>query len=226
MGKKARFPLMLALAALLAAGCSALPGLRVLTGQDAGDAAETGRVVELTGLVMADKSGSVDPSLVAAADRIEAAASGAVDIIEIRQNATDDVFDIFMLYRGSGSSAQEQNDALRRALELTWQGTMQASQGSDLVRVNMIQPSLVPTLDKGMSFAGRIAATFEISRENLIVYLAKRPTTLQSFVNLILDGTIVYAEPEQTTFYEGQPNHSVFMLADIEAQVRARQTGQ
>lgn len=225
MKRAAHFPVFFLVLALLGAGCSALPGLRVLTGQDAPNAVAE-RVVETTGLVMADKSGNTDPSILAAADRIEAAAGGSVDIIEIRQDLTNDVFNIYMLYRGLDQSAsqQDQYDALRRALELTWQGTLQASQGSDMIRVNLLQPSLVPTLDKGLSFVARISATIEISRENALAYLARRPTTLQDFVNMIADGEMTFDQPQdsQSAFYSSEPNHPMFMLASVEAQVRAQ----
>ncbi|MBZ0287307.1 MAG: hypothetical protein K8I30_06815, partial [Anaerolineae bacterium] len=74
-----RLQFFLAIALLMVSGCSALPGLRVLTGQDSPEALAD-QVTELTEMVMADKSGTTDPSLLAAADRIEQA-SGAVDII-------------------------------------------------------------------------------------------------------------------------------------------------
>ena len=79
-----RLQFLLAIGLLVASGCSALPGLRVLSGQDSTDALAD-QVVELSDMVMADKSGTTDPSLLAAADRIEQA-SGNVDIIEIRQD--------------------------------------------------------------------------------------------------------------------------------------------
>ncbi|NWG17111.1 MAG: hypothetical protein HXY41_10785 [Chloroflexi bacterium] len=212
--------------ALLGAGCSSLPGLRVLSGQTAPEAAAE-RVVEITGLVMADKTGQTDPSIISAADRIEAAAGGSIDIIEIRQDTQADVFNVYMLYRGleTEATAQEQNDALRRALELTWQGILQASQGSDIIRVNMLQPSIIPTLDKGLSFAARISATFDISRASVLVYLNKRPTTLQDFVSLIADGDMIFQSPQdgEAAFYDSQPNHPMFMLASIEAQLREQQ---
>jgi hypothetical protein len=226
MKRAAHFPVLFLVLALLGAGCSALPGLRVLTGQDAPDAISE-RVVETTGLVMADKSGNTDPSILAAADRIEAAAGGNVDIIEIRQDLTNDVFNVYMLYRGLDQNAtqQDQYDALRRALELTWQGSLQASQGSDMIRVNLLQPNLIPTLDKGLSFVARISATIEISRENVLAYLARRPTTLQDFVNMIADGEMTFDQPQQddqSAFYSSEPNHPMFMLASVEAQVRAQ----
>ncbi|MBI5671518.1 MAG: hypothetical protein HZC41_26295 [Chloroflexi bacterium] len=229
MKHAARSPLLFVLLALLGAGCSALPGLRVLTGQDAPDAVAD-RVVETTGLVMADKSGNTDPSIIAAADRIEAAANGQIDIIEIREDPANDVFNIYMLFNpdlGQNATAQEQNDALRRALELAWQGTLSASQGADIIRVNMLQPGVVPTLDKGLAFYAQIAATFEISREKALSYLAKRPTTLQDFANLIVDGEITYQTPAsgERAFYESQPNHPMFMLASLEAQARAQSSG-
>jgi len=223
-----RIHVFLALGLLLAAGCSALPGLRVLTGQDSPEAAAD-QVIELTDMVMADKSGTTDPSLLSAADRIEAAA-GSVDIIEIRQDLAEDMFTVYMLFQPAGENMTQQDyvDALRRAIELTWQGTMQASQGSDMIRVVILDPMLVPTLDKGLSFAGSVYINSEISRPNVVAYLSHRPNSVNDFVDLIAQGTLTIEQPDQAQaeFYTGQPNHPVFMLAQLEAQVRAQQEQQ
>ena len=86
---------LLTLTLVLVAGCSALPGLGVLTGQE--DENEALRALEVVDLVMADKTGATDPSLIAAADRIEAATVG-VDIIEIRKNLSEDALVVNMLF--------------------------------------------------------------------------------------------------------------------------------
>lgn len=220
-----RFLLLLAIALLMASGCSALPGLRVLSGQDSPDALAD-QVAELTDMVMADKSGTTDPSLLAAADRIEQA-SGAVDIIEIRQDTTDDMFTVYMLLQppGQNTTQQEYVDSLRRAIELTWQGTMQASQGSDVLKVVLLDLLPVPTLDKGLSFAGTVMLNSEIARSDAVAYLAHRPNSINDFINLIAQGKMTVDQPDQASaeLYTGQPNHPVFMLAQIEAQLRAQQ---
>lgn len=216
MVRAVRFPLSLIGLVWLAAGCSVFPGLRVLTGEAAPET-QAERVVQITGLIMADKSGTTDPALIAAADRIEAATGGSVDIIEIRHDPGTDIFNVYMLFQGPGQNAtpQERNDALRRAVELTWQGTLPVSQGSDLIQINILVPASVPTLDHGPSFVGQMAARFEIAREDALTYLAQRPTSLQSFVGLITDGRLQYNNPSEVgpEFYSGQPNHPLFMLA-------------
>ena len=229
MKRAAHFPVWLIVFALLGAGCSALPGLRVLTGEDSANAVAD-RVVETTGLVMADKSGNTDPAILMVADRIEAAANSQIDIIEIRQDLTADVFNVYMIFIpniAQNATSQESNDALRRALELTWQGILSSSLGSDDIRINLLRPGTVPTLDKGLAFFAEIFATFEISRENAIGYLALRPTSLQDFGNLIAEGKLSYTTPEsaQAAFYSSEPNHPMFMLASFEAQMRAQSTG-
>jgi hypothetical protein len=220
-----RLQFFLAIALLMASGCSALPGLRVLTGQDSPEALAE-QVTELTEMVMADKSGATDPSLLAAADRIEQA-SGAVDIIEIRQDSRDDLFTVYMLLQppAQNTTQQEYVDMLRRAIELTWQGTMQASEGSDVIQVIVLDPLLVPTLDKGLSFLGSVNISSEIARSDAIAYLAHRPNSINDFIDLIAQGTMTVNQPEQAgaEFYTGQPNHPVFMLAQMEAEARAQQ---
>ena len=89
------------LSGILVAGCSKLPGLRVLTGQDAQNASSSGQTVQSLNLVMADKSGGADSSLTAAADRIEAA-DDMVDIIEIRKDATNRVAGREITFPGGG----------------------------------------------------------------------------------------------------------------------------
>ena len=154
MRRFASFP-FLVVALLVVAGCQSLPGLRVLTGQDNPQSiAET--AVQAGDLVMADKSGGTDPGLSAAADRIEAA-SGAVDIIEIREDFENRVFTVGMLFNppqtdNSTQGQIAQLDALRRAFELTWVGTMRESVNADILRVTLLAPQSVTTLDSGRSF--------------------------------------------------------------------------
>src|SRR5689334_2571830 len=144
-----RLQILLAIALLVAvSGCSALPGLRVLAGQTSPDALAD-QVSELTDMVMADKSGTTDPALLAAADRIEQANGGTVDIIEIRKDVTQDIFNVDLLWMPDNiTTAAEYYDAMRRVTELTWQGTMQASQGADVVSISFLAPAKINTLDK------------------------------------------------------------------------------
>lgn len=204
--------IMVLLAAVSA--CSSLPGLRVLTGEDA-EASVADRTVQSLDLVMADKTGATDPAIIAAADRIEAA-SGTVDIIEIRQDVEQRIFSISMLFSPPQveNSAQGQvalYDALRRAFELSWQGSMQESEGSDLVRVTMLAPQTITTLDNGASFIGIVVANAEIERGAAASYLAGE-RSLTTFFDLIATGTMSYENPMETILYSGQPNHPMFML--------------
>jgi hypothetical protein len=219
-----RLQCFLAISLLLASGCSALPGLRVLSGETSSEVLAD-QVVELSDMVMADKSGTTDPSLLAAADRVEAAALD-VDIIEVRRDLGDDTFSVYLLFQPQATDAQGQDEALRRAVELTWQGMMQASTGADVLSVKILQPQPVPTLDKGTSFVGFVAATFDIARSDAVAYLAHRPNTISDFINLIADGRLTFDQPQDAQFYDGHPNHPVFMLAQMEAQVNAAQGAQ
>lgn len=217
-----RLTLLLAFALLFGAGCSALPGLRVLTGQDAPENAE--RVAELSELVMADKTGTTDPALAAAADRIESA-TGDVDIIEIRKDLNTDTFNVYMLLNSDQVTSQAEFVAqIRRAVEVTWQGTMNQSQGADMVKVIILSPGLVPTLDKGLSFIGQVSFDFEMAREEIVVYLADRPNNTQDFIDLIAQGKLNVIQPEQTEFYQGEPNHPMFMLAGMAAEAQAQRS--
>lgn len=205
---------VLALLVILLAGCGSLPGLRVLTGQE-GDEASVNRSVEALDLVMADKTGATDPALTAAADRIEAA-NASVDIIEIRQNLDDRLFSVNLLFRppNTDNSLQGQAaqlDALRRAIELTWQGTMRASEGADLISVRLLNPQGIATLDNGLSFVGVVLADAQIERAAAANYLAGT-RSLNTFFDLIAQGTLVYETPDELQLYEGQPNHPLFML--------------
>lgn len=200
--------------ALFAAGCSDMAGLRVLTGE--ADPTTSDRSVAALDLVMADKSGMTDPSIVAAADRIEAATNGTVDIIEIRSDFESRIFTVDMMFNpppsdGSIQGQIAQLDALRRAIELTWQGTMLESEGTDLIRVILMAPQDIVTLDNGVSFIGIVVADAQIERTAAASYLAGT-RSLSTFFDLIAQGTMSYEQPNQLMLYEGQPNHPMFML--------------
>lgn len=198
---------------LLVGGCSSLPGLRVLTGEDSGAPAE--QLVESADLVMADKSGSGDPSLMAAADRIEAA-SNVADIIEIRRDEADDAFNVNLVLPPPPADASDTQaifsyyDTLRRVVELTWQGTLHESEGADILRVIVLYPLQVQTLNSGSQFAGQIFVRTEIEREEALVYLASRPHSITDFRDLILSGILVYEAPP-VEIYQGEPNHPMYM---------------
>jgi hypothetical protein len=209
---------VLVLSVFFLAGCSVFPGLRVLTGSENGQDALMAEVVELSDLVMADKTGSTDPSLMAAADRIENA-SRNVDIIEIRRNEEEDAFVVNMLFQPpQDANTQTQQGlvslytAIQRAMELTWQGTMRESEGLSSIRISFIAPQGVPTLDNGgLSFVGIVQLNAEIDRSDAIAYLAG-PRRLADFLDLIANGTLDYQSPQETELYQGQPNHPLFML--------------
>lgn len=202
-------------AGLLAVGCSSLPGLRVLTGQDTPDTTAEITVAALD-LVMADKSGATDPAIIAAADRIEAATNGTVDIVEIRSDFETRIFSVDMLFRpprsdGSLEGQIAELEALRRAIELTWQGTMRESDGTDIIRVQMMQPADIVTLDNGTSFVGIVLADAQIERGAAAAYLSGT-RSLNTFFDLIANGTLSFEQPNRLVLYEGQPNHPMFML--------------
>jgi hypothetical protein len=208
--------IILALLALTAVSCSSLPGLRVLTGQESQQGIAD-RTVESLDLVMADKSGRTSPSLIAAADRIEAAALNTVDIIEIRSDLENRVLRVDMLFRPpqvdtstiQGQAAQL--DALRRAVELTWQGTMRDSEGTDILQIVILAPANVVTLDKGESFLGAVAYNLEIERAAAASYLSGE-RSLNTFYDLLVQGTLLMESPDGFVLYEGEPNHPMFML--------------
>ncbi|MBZ0284634.1 MAG: hypothetical protein K8L97_28105 [Anaerolineae bacterium] len=219
-----RFSVFIVLAMWAAVGCSALPGLRVLTGEDSPDAVAN-QVVEITDLVMADKSGLTDPALIAAADRIEAATSSNVDIIEIRKDLAADVFTVYMLITlpNEDASQAEFLNQVRRDVELTWQGTLRESEGSDVLKIVVLLPNIIPTLDKGSSFVGVVWLNSEIARSDALAYLANRPNNLNQFVDLIAQGVMTLEEATESELYDGQPNHPVFMLGSIVEQIQQSQ---
>lgn len=215
MSLKALSPLVL-VSLILVSGCSSLPGLRVLTGQDTGAADVANRTVEELDLVMADKTGATDSSLIATADRIEAAA-GTVDIIEIRQDDETDTFDVNMLFNppqteNTLEGQVAQLDALRRAMELTWQAVIPESVGTDMLHISLLAPRAINTLDSGQGFVGIVVANADISREDAAAYLSGQ-RSLDAFYGLIVTGVLNYQSPETLELYSGTPNHPLFMLA-------------
>lgn len=215
-----RVGVFLVAALFIGAGCSALPGLRVLSGEQTADTAAQ-QLVENSEFVMADKTGNTDPALSAAADRIEAA-SGNLDIIEIRKDLNTDVFGVYVLLAPSNPNATQadQTNELRRAIELTWQGTLKQSEGSDIIKIVILQPAQFDTIDNGPSYVGIVAANVEISRVNALAYLNHRPNTINDFVNLVADGEMTFDQPQSMELYQGQPNHPVFMLAQLNSQAQ------
>jgi hypothetical protein len=200
--------------ALFVAGCSSLPGLRVLTGEDTQEG-NANRVVEEMDLVMADKTGATDPSLIAAADRIESAA-GNVDVIEIRQDLETDAFVVNMLFQPPDVPQTLEGqimmlDSERRAFELTWQAILPEAQGSDKIQIGLLYPQAVSTLDSGPSFVGFLMGSAEISREDAVAYLSGQ-RDLNSFYGLIVDGVLMYQNTDTSSLYSGHPNHPMFML--------------
>ncbi|MEO8395690.1 MAG: hypothetical protein ABI700_22035, partial [Chloroflexota bacterium] len=184
------------LSVILISGCSKLPGLRVLTGQDAqgNNLATTDQTVQVLNLVMADKTGATDPSLLAAADRIEAA-DNLINIIEVRKNSESRVFTINMLLDFSGIDTSTQDgqiqllDRIRRAFELSWQGTLQASEGTDKIDIRLLGPGQIATLDHGSSFVGILIAEGQIDRTEAARYLSGA-RNLSNFYDLIVSGTL------------------------------------
>lgn len=210
---------LLTLTLALVTGCSALPGLGVITGDESGQD-EAQRTLEVVDLVMADKTGATDPSLIAAANRIEAAVLG-VDIIEIRHNLSEDSLVVNMLFAPPGDVSGQSTaglvnlyTAIQRANEFTWQGTAAESEGSSMLQVNFITPQGISTLDSGPGFIGVVTNRFEIERIQALSYL-KGPRGLNDFLDLIAEGTLFYENTDGFLLYEGEPNHPLFMLGGV-----------
>jgi hypothetical protein len=214
MRRAIQLVIVLALGMVVSA-CGSLPGLRVLTGQDSPNT-QADTIVQSADFVMADKTGLTDPALLAAADRIEAA-SGTVDIIEIRSVPDERAFIVDMLFNPPQTDTSTQAgqvaqlDSLRRAIELTWQGTMNVSTDADLLQVTLYAPQTVQTLDNGTSFVGIIVAQAGIERAAAVDYLAGE-RSLERFFDLIAQGTLVYTSPQSVELYESVPNHPMYML--------------
>lgn len=206
------------LLAFLASGCSQLPGLRVLTGQNPNGTGATGDLtVEALDLVMADKSGASDPGISAAANRIEAA-DNMVDIIEVRKDTEARVFTVNMLFSPPQVDMATQEgqianlDAQRRAYEVTWQGMMPESEGTDRIDIRLLAAGRITTLDHGESFVGVVVAEISIERAQAAAYLAGA-RNLNNFVDMLLNGEVQYNSPTDFIPYEGTPNHPMFMLS-------------
>ncbi len=203
------------LSAILAAGCSRLPGLQVLTGQNpSGQTAD--QVVQSLNLVMADKSGATDPALTSAADRIEAA-DNMVNIIEVRKNPDTRVLTVNMLFFPPNSDTTttqgtiDQLNAIRQAFEVTWMGLMPVSDGTDTFDIRLLIPKSITTLDHGRSFTAQVATTGTIDRTAAAKYLAGI-RNLSNFSNLVVSGTLNYQDATSVVYYQGTPNHPMFAL--------------
>lgn len=205
------------LSAILVSGCSSLPGLRVLTGENPEEAGPTvDASVEALDLVMADKTGTIDVGVSAAADRIETA-NDMLDIIEIRKDEENRVFVVNMLFNppnydvNTNEGQIAQLEATRRAFEVTWQGMMAESEGTDLIDVRLLFPQTITTLDHGRSFVGYVIAEGIIERSEAASYLAGA-RNLSSFYDMVINGTLNYQRASDFILYEGTPNHPMFML--------------
>ncbi len=207
------------LSTILVSGCSKLPGLRVLTGQDAqgNNVATTNQTVQALNLVMADKTGAIDAGMTSAADRIEAA-DNQIDIIEVRKNSDTRIFTVNMLFnppQSDTSTAQGQIDqinAIRRAFEVTWQGMMGESEGTDQLDIRLLYPQTIATLDHGRSFVAAVIAEATIDRSVAAKYLAGA-RNINTFYDMVISGALNYQRPTTFTPYQGTPNHPMFMLS-------------
>lgn len=212
---RGRILAIVVLSAILAAGCSSLPGLRVLSGQQP-DETFSDTTVQTLDLVMADKSGDAEMGLTAAANRIEAADS-MIDIIEVRKDPETRVFSVSMLFNPPQADTSTldgqiaQYEALRRAFEVTWQGMMPVSEGTDTIEIHLLGAGNIATLDHGESFVGYLVAQGIIERAAAATYLAGA-RNLNNFVDMVVNGTLDYQTTNQFVPYQGTPNHPMFML--------------
>lgn len=209
------------LALIVAAGCSSLPGLRVLTGQTAEDPGSSNLAVDALDLVMADKTGDTDPALSAAADRIEAA-NNTVDIIEMHKDEDERLFTVDLLFvpPETDTTTQEgqlqQVEFVRRAFEMTWLGMMNASEGTDRIAVRFIVPGEIPTLDHGPSLIGFVAIQGTVERAAAASYLAGQ-RNLNTFNDLLVTGAFDYEVVQDFIPYDGTPNHPLYMLSSSQS---------
>jgi hypothetical protein len=226
-----KFLKLFSLMLVLAAGCSVFPGLQVLTGENPDGNAVTVDNADIADMVMADKTGATNPSLMSAADRIEAAVLNA-DIIEIRKDEVNDAFVVDMLFLTPQDADPNTQaglialyEAWRQAVEFTWQGTLAESDGTDQVQVNILRPGVIDTLDRGTSFYGTVTVNATIDRSDMLRYLAGS-RNLTNFYDMILDGTLTWEFPQEPRFYEGQPNHPMYMLSQLQAMVQQPEPSQ
>ncbi|MCC6616560.1 MAG: hypothetical protein IT320_24010 [Anaerolineae bacterium] len=213
-----RWFLLGVMAALAVSGCSVFPGLRVLTGEGGGSS-QAERTVQNIDLVMGDKSGDTDSSLLNAAYRIEAA-DNLVDIIEIREDIEAHIFDVTMLFLASPQNTPQGQrdwaDALRQAVELTWRAVIPESENSDVLRITFVAPAEINTLDNGPSFVGIVDRSFEIGRLDAVNYLQGN-RSLETFLDLLAEGKMQDVQPDSLEFYTGTPNHPMFVAPPDEA---------
>lgn len=226
-----KFLKLFTLILVFATGCSVFPGLRVLTGEDPDGTAVTVDNADIADLVMADKTGATNPSLMSAADRIESAVPNA-DIIEIRKDDLNNTFVVNMLFllpQDADPNTQAGLIALyeawQQAVEFTWQGTLAESDGTGQVQIQLLRPAITNTLDRGTGFVGVVDVNATIDRSDMLRYLAG-PRSLTDFYDLIVDGTLAWEFPEVQEVYEGQPNHPMHMLAQLQAMVEQARASQ
>jgi hypothetical protein len=210
-----RFGLFLVMAVFVGAGCSVLPGLKVLSGQDTGDAAQN-RLVETNELVMANKAGTTDPILNGVADRIESASGGSIDIVEINNDLNNHNFQVYaLLIPQAGLTRNEAADRNRRATELTWRGIMQQSVGAKTLQIVLMEPQRINTLDFGQSYVGVILQSVTIARADALLYLANTSLSMTTFSNLILDEKLTLDDSQAGKLYSGTPNHPITMISQL-----------
>jgi hypothetical protein len=201
--------LTFAVAVFAITGCSVFPGLRVITGQQ--DSIEPQQTIESIDLVMADKTGGTDPALLLVGDRIEAALR-SVDVIELSEDTQGD-FRVEMIVDFSGiQTRRDEFELYRRASEVTWRAVLaQNINNLRAIDVTLLGAIGIDTLDNGPSFTAVRLLTLSIDRGDAANYMSLPNTSIQSFQNLIADGTLRIDQPEQSEFYSGTPNHPMFM---------------
>lgn len=216
-----QFSLLLVL--LLATGCSRMEGLQVLTGEDNRSAPEGSPLVADLDLVMADKTGFTDQSLLLAANRIEAAnavlGEPTVDVVEIRRDEVSGEFYVAMIYlipNIPSLSALERStlqlDDFRRAVEATWLATQAETDGLQTFRIAIVEIEQVTTFDgDGVGVLGSISANLTIRIDDAYAYLAG-PRSLNNFQGMVADGTMTYdLNPGFGLPYTGSPNHPLII---------------
>jgi hypothetical protein len=102
-------------------------------------------------------------------------------------------------------------EARRRAFEVTWQGMMNVSEGTDTISVRLLGAGNIATLDHGESFFGYLMAEGVIERSAAATYLAGA-RNLNNFYDMVVEGTLEYQAASEFVPYDGTPNHPMFML--------------